>query len=334
MKTGRTRKLISFAMMFVLLICLSACGTEKKKVDISDGGDDSSPVKEEQKNTETPTPTDEPVPESLRFPLNSEHGTEWAEVESIQIGEDGKLVVVLIGEGSGFNNILQMRDGKIIIPFSAEVTVNGKTYHTDRTTLQTGKLIAHFDLGVLPDSVTFSSVDEPDKKYTASVKDGKVLQAPALVGDAGKGDDLPAGWRKEEEEFGWDDVVGKEVKYYDEKGRLRKVTDEKGGPVSDFRVEFFVTYTYTEGSPIVVFEQVFNEYKYNGPRVSVAHFILEYTMQSPDNHVELGFGWSGTAGKAADGADIAKEAECEGTEYAPDGSVVKKISKIKVKGME
>ena len=66
----------------------------------------------------------------------------------------------------------------------------------------------------------------------------------------------------------------------------------------------------------------------------MAHFILEYTMQSPDNHVELGFGWSGTAGKAADGADIAKEAECEGTEYAPDGSVVKKISKIKVKGME
>lgn len=333
MKTGKCHKMISFVMMFVLLICLSACGTEKKKVDISDGGDDSSPTKE-QKNTDTPSPTEEPEPESMRFPLNKDHGTSWAEVESIQIGEDGKLVIVLIGEGSGFDNILEMRNGKIIIPFAAEVTVNGKTYKTDRVTLQTGRLVAHFDISELPDSVTFSSVDEPEKKFTAPVKDGKVLQAPALAGDAGRDGDLPAGWRKEEEEFGWDDVKGKEVKYYDEKGRLRKVTDEKGGPVSDFRVEFMVTYTYTDGSPVVEFEHIFNEYKYDGPRVSVAHFKTQYTMQSPDNRVELGCGWSGTGGKAADGADIAKEADCEGTEYASDGTVVKKIAKFKVQGME
>lgn len=314
------------AMMFVF----GGCGAEKKKIDISDGGNSSGKDKPTEQAT-SPTPTDEPVSESFRFPLNADHGTKWAEVEGIKAGSDGKIVVILVGEGAGFDGVLSMRNGSFVIPFEIKVILAGKEYTADKNTTQSERFVAHFDLTGMPDAVCISSADEPDKVFSAPVSDGKVTQAPSLEYKPEITEEaLPAGWHQEEEKFDWGDVAGVEKKTYDEKGRLRDYWEQKGSEQYDFRAEFHMIYTYTEGSKEVSYEENFISYKYDGTRTDVGRAIARYTMQSEDNRVELGMGWSGNIGKAADGAAISKPVSCDGTEYDPNGSKVKDIKKLAI----
>ena len=328
-KTGRFTAL---AMLLVMLLCLSGCGAEKKKIDISDGGSNSSKKETPTENaTDAPTSTEAPVNEAFRFPLNADHGTKWAEVEGIKTDTDGSIVVVLVGEGAGFDGVLSMSGGSFVMPFTIKVIAGGKVYEADKNSVQTERFVAHFDLKDMPEAVCVSSTDEPDKVFSAPVQDGKVTQAPSLeYKPETKEDELPAGWRKEEEPFDWGDVAGVEKKIYDDKGRLRDYWEQKGSEQYDFRAEFHMIYTYTEGSKEVTYEENYISYKYDGTKTDVGRAIARYTMQSEDNRVELGMGWSGNIGKTSDGAAIAKPVSCDGNEYAPDGSKVKEIKKLAV----
>ena len=180
-----------FLIIAILVLSLVGCSTEKADVDISDGGEKNTekstptekPTEEPTStptSTPTPTPTPEPTPVSLQFPLNADHGTAWAEVSEIKIDTDGKLVVVLVGEGAGFNGVLSFRNGSIVVPFTIMVTCGGEEYEAVGYTINMENFIGHFDLTELPDSVSIYSEEEQDKIFSAPVKDGVVEQAPSL----------------------------------------------------------------------------------------------------------------------------------------------------------
>ena len=327
----RLSRLTALIMIAAMLFCFGGCGAEKKKIDISDGGDSSGKSTPAGNITEVPTATDAPAGESFRFPLNADHGTKWAEVEGIKTDSDGKIVVILVGEGAGFDGVLNMRNGSLVMPFEIKVILGGKVYTADKNTTQTERFVAHFDLTGMPDAVSVSSADEPEKVFSAPVLDGKVTQAPSLDYKPEADEDaLPPGWHVEEEPFDWGDVAGVEKKTYDEKGRLRDYWEEKGSEKYDFRAEFHMIYTYTEGSKEVTYEENFVGYKYDGTKTEVGRGLSRYTMQSEDNRVELGMAWSGSLGKTSDGSEISKPVSCEGAEYGPDGNKIKDIKKLAI----
>ena len=98
--------------------------------------------------------------------LSFEGNTAYARPEAVYLDENGKLAVKVTGRGYGFNGILPIRNGKIIVPFYADVKVGEKTVSWNSVSMGGGAITYTFDLTELPDEVILYSSDNKDEKFT------------------------------------------------------------------------------------------------------------------------------------------------------------------------
>ncbi|MCR5530308.1 MAG: hypothetical protein K6F26_00475 [Lachnospiraceae bacterium] len=136
-------------------------------------------------------------------------------------------------------------------------------------------------------------------------------------------DKLPEGWTETIDDFSGDDIQGFEKKTFDERGRQRKLYEEKKSVEYDFNVAFVGYYTYTDGSPDVLIAWDFFTYDWDGNMVTKGHYETTYTMQSPDNYVESWVGFGEPKETDENGIGICYSDGVDGTEYAPTGAKVK-----------
>ena len=327
---------IAWVLTGVLLLgLLCGCGAEKARVDISDGGDLSGSGAATSGSTSgtgttvvvTAPPHASAEPEYVTLRYGDE--TASVTVESVSIGDDGKLTVTLAGTGYGFNGVLPMRNGSMVIPFSADVTVNGETRSWSSASVSGGTVTFVYDVSALPQEVVVYSADRADETYTFDAVSFRVTEAAEPAAE--DPDALPEGWYRTVEHSPEDfEVDWVETTIYDEQGRMRDFSDvkrSKEGDEYEFSVAFHHTYTYTDGSPIVEFTAEFFEYDWEtGELTGYGKEGLTYTMESPDNHVELWSGWSETGVLDENGIMGQACSEFNGMEYGPDGTELGELS--------
>ena len=119
------------------------------------------------------------------------------------------------------------------------------------------------------------------------------------------------------------DVTWTETKSYDEKGRQREYSDVKQSEAYEFSVAFYTYYTYKEGSSDVEVTQEFYEFDFkSGDLYGSGNVTFTYTMQNPDNHVEIFSGWSDSDKTDSNGRIICETDSYDAKEYASDGTLV------------
>ncbi len=180
-------------LILVAALCLGAgCGTRKADVDMSDGGAalDPSPAAaktEAAGNADTePEPSPEPAPEEEQAPpaqepvtLRYEGESAAACVDSIYFDQDGRLAVVVAGQGYAFNKVLPIRNGKIVVPFYADIRTGGQTHSWDTASFGDGAITYLFNVKQLPEEVILYSADNRDEQFVFDAAPYIRAEAPA-----------------------------------------------------------------------------------------------------------------------------------------------------------
>lgn len=172
------KRILVIIALILAVILLTGCGTEKASMDISDGGDLAAPAAAEQAEAETPDPqpaeepaaeeptAEEPAPAAPAVVTLTYEGESASAVpESICFEPDGRLAVTVKGQGFAFNKTLPLRNGKIVVPFSADVRMGGNTYSWDTASFSDGAIKYLFDLSELPEEVILYSIDRRDEQF-------------------------------------------------------------------------------------------------------------------------------------------------------------------------
>ena len=102
----------------------------------------------------------EPEQDSEKVTLQFEEDSASMSVKSVAFGDDGNLEVTLEGTGYGFNGILPMRGGSMVIPFNADVVVGGTTYSWDMASTGNGEIVFSYNITDLPEQIVLYSADE------------------------------------------------------------------------------------------------------------------------------------------------------------------------------
>ncbi len=157
--------------LFLMLGLFTGCGAERVKVDISDGGDLTAAAPEETQAVALPAeaevlPEEESAPaEAETVSLSFEGNRASVTVDSVYVGDDGKLNVVLSGVGYSFNGILPFRNGRLVVPFNVDVRIGEKTYSWNTVNFGDGTNTYLFDVGKLPEQIILYSSDNEDEQF-------------------------------------------------------------------------------------------------------------------------------------------------------------------------
>ena len=166
------KRFIIITILVLAAILLTGCQAERATVDISDGGKDlAAPAPAAAVTAEEPAIPDEqpeeepPAAEPAYVTLSFEGQGATAAVESICFEPDGRLAVTVTGSGYAFNKVLPLRNGKIIVPFSADLRTGGKTRPWDTVNFSEGTIKYLYDVSELPDEVILYSTDNEDEQF-------------------------------------------------------------------------------------------------------------------------------------------------------------------------
>ena len=109
----------------------------------------------------------EPEQDSEKVTLQYEGDSATMSVKSMVIGDDGHLEVTLEGTGYGFNGVVPIVGGQIVIPFNADVIVNGTTFLWEGASIGDGELVFSYAATDLPEQIILYSSDENNgEKFT------------------------------------------------------------------------------------------------------------------------------------------------------------------------
>ncbi len=174
----------------ILVMCLfTGCQTEKAAAD-SSAGASASPVpaaSEAAAEAEAAEeqPAEEPAAEEQEpVMLTYEGETARACVDSIYFDEDGRLAVVIAGQGYGFNKILPIRNGRIVMPFYADIRTAGTVHSWDSASISEGAITYLFDVAQLPEEVILYSADNKDEQFVFDAAP-YILDEPPMPEQAG-----------------------------------------------------------------------------------------------------------------------------------------------------
>ena len=281
----------------------------------------------------------EEVHESFSLSYKGNTASMYVDSYYFDAEEDGNLRVVLTGTGYVFNGVIPFENNSLVVPFYTEVVVDEVTYSWISVTFGGEHLSFLFDIKKAPDQVSVFSIEDKDNKITV---DGSTVpykepekeeeeeeeqpdeDSSSQPVEDNTTEDLPDGWTRsvESSEEG-SDVTWTETKVYDEKGRQREYSDVKQSEAYEFSVAFYTYYTYTDGSPDVEVSQEFYEFDFKtGSLYGNGSVKFTYTMQNPDNHVEIFSGWSDSDKTDGNGLIICETDSYDAKEYASDGTLV------------
>ena len=276
----------------------------------------------------------EEVHESFSLSYKGNDASMYVDSYYFDAEDDGNLRVVLVGTGYVFNGVIPFENNSLVVPFYAEVVIGGETYSWISVTFGGGELSFLFETKSAPEQVNVFSIEDKDNKV---VVDGSTVPFKEPVKEEEESseeeeqpaedqaaEELPAGWTKTEEtsEEG-SDVDWVETKIYDEKGRQRQYSDVKQSKEFEFSVAFHTYYTYTDGSSEVEVTQEFYEYDFKtGDLYGSGKVTFTYTMQNPDNYVEIFSGWSDSEETDENGLIVCVTDSYDAHEYASDGTLV------------
>lgn len=349
------KKLIFSLLLVLVLTFCAGCLEERVTVDITDGGGETTQTSSEQKEesveetkqetseepsseeseevSEEPSePVEQPEPEHETFSLSYKGNNASMYVDSYYFDEEegGNLRVVLAGTGYVFNGVIPFENNSLVVPFYTDVVVGESTISWNNVTFGGGELSFLFDTKSAPDQVIVYSLDDKDNKVvvdgsTVPFKEPEKEEEPEEESsEEAAEEELPEGWTKtvETSEEG-SDVDWVETRIFDEKGRQRVYSDVKSSEAYEFSVAFYNYYTYEEGSPVVEVKEDFYEYDLKtGEPYGHGSVVFFYTMQNPDNYIEVFSGWSDTEETDKDGLIICETDGYQANEYASDGTLV------------
>ncbi len=185
---------VSLFAMIAVLVCSTGCVAKKtfdiekektKPVNSNQTTKGTSPSKtnntlpsEISSTTSGPTETikssvDEPKPSGKQVTLKFEDRTAHVNVGAINFDAAGKLMVTI--EGAGMGGILPMRDGKIVVPFIADIVVDGKMMGWEKVDMSRDKFVFHYNTNKKPEKVILFSRDHGDLKYAYDVASEQFL---------------------------------------------------------------------------------------------------------------------------------------------------------------
>ena len=159
-----------FTAFCLALILCAGCGTKKEAPVLNSSAEPAvaaASIGEEAAAAETESAEEDAAPtEQEEAELRFEGDTAYAKPAAIYLDENGKLTVKVAGRGYGFNGMLPIRNGKIVVPFYADVKVGEKTVSWDSASIGGGSITYTYDLTELPDEVILYSSDSKDEKFT------------------------------------------------------------------------------------------------------------------------------------------------------------------------
>lgn len=162
------------AVILSLLLLLglgTGCGAERATVDISDGGDLTTALPNEAEAETVSTDgenlsAEESAPAEPEYvTLSYEGNTASVTVDSVFLEEDGRLAVMLKGTGYSFNGILPFRNGKLVVPFSADIRIGENMYSWDTANFDSGTITYLFDVAEMPEQIILYSSDNEDVQF-------------------------------------------------------------------------------------------------------------------------------------------------------------------------
>ena len=169
-----TRFFTQITALCLALIMCTGCGAKKEAPELNSSTETAAAaasteeeaaaaeMESAEKAAEETAAQDEQEEAELRF----EGDTAYAKPAAVYLDENGKLTVQVAGRGYGFNGILPLRNGKIIVPFYADVKVGEKTVSWDSASIGGGAITYTYDLTELPDEVILYSSDNKDEQFT------------------------------------------------------------------------------------------------------------------------------------------------------------------------
>ena len=102
----------------------------------------------------------EPEQDSEKVTLQYEGDSATMSVKSMVIGDDGHLQVTLEGTGYGFNGVVPIVGGQLVIPFNADVVVSGTTFSWEGASIGNGEIVFSYAATDLPEQIILYSSDE------------------------------------------------------------------------------------------------------------------------------------------------------------------------------
>ena len=161
------------ALCLALIMC-TGCGVKKETPELKSSAEPAAAaasIEEEAAAAETESAEEEAEEaaaedEQEEAELSFEGNTAYAKPAAVYLDENGKLNVKVAGRGYGFNGILPLRNGKLIIPFYADVKVGEKTVSWDSASIGGGAITYTYDLTELPDEVILYSSENKDEQFT------------------------------------------------------------------------------------------------------------------------------------------------------------------------
>ena len=152
----KTKVTVMLLVLVIMVALLSGCG--------GDAATSGTSAWKEAVDQETESASEQ---DSEKVTLQYEDNSASMSVKTVAIGDDGNLEVTLEGVGYGFNGMLPMRGGSMIIPFNAEVVVDGTTYSWNTASTGNGEIVFFYDITDIPDQIILYSADENhDEKFT------------------------------------------------------------------------------------------------------------------------------------------------------------------------
>ena len=166
----------------VLLFCFCCgCGAEKAKVDISDGGDLTAADPAEAGGEAAETIEAETAEPGLEYVTLAYKGnTAKMAVKAVFPGEENLLSVQLVGSGYAFDGVFPMENNKLVLPFVADVVVNGTTFSWKGASFGSGELTYSYDTGDMPEKIVLYSIDNEAVKFTVDAAP-YITESPAAA---------------------------------------------------------------------------------------------------------------------------------------------------------
>lgn len=170
------------ALCLALLMC-TGCGAKKEAPALNSSAEPAAAaasIEEEAAAEETESAEEAAAPtEQEEAELGFEGNTAYAKPAAVYLDENGKLTVKVEGRGYGFNGILPIRNGKITIPFYADVKIGEKTVSWDSASIGGGAITYTYDLKELPDRIILYSSDNKAEQFTFDAEPYITDGAPA-----------------------------------------------------------------------------------------------------------------------------------------------------------
>lgn len=176
-KTMKTHLFVLCVILLVGVFGITACGKNKKGENVpTTSAVTVVPVTKTVTNTPTPSPDPDKGGwlDKAPFYPNDESGIIWASIDYVGIGEDGRLKIILTGEGPAFENMGAQtgEENKNLLIVKA-IFRSGEEYEAVEEVLETGQITFLFDVTEIPFKVSVGSRLNPHMSFGRMIQFGK-----------------------------------------------------------------------------------------------------------------------------------------------------------------